>query len=417
MSASSQEVYALLLKNESFFREARKLALKIQYKGKKTQEAIFRKYELDQSEKKKKSKLMLIVALAKLFKTEPRPILEDKFNLAFHVPQKNSLYLKVKKEKEARLMLLAETLTQPQNEAFTKALFEEFQTVKNNKRRARRIDSFIVAPLNNITNFCGSIAYNYPLPPINWILNAISTGAYFLSNMMSRIVVKFNPDRAGPPIINTSSTTLGFISSITAGIGMVVGAVAAPWFFAVAALSLALQNLVLLGGSLKEWVDTIRTKEPKASYGLRVFNSTIQCANNALGAAFGLSMSILAVAAVVALFANPVGLTALAGAAFIFGLSMAAASLGASIVGKVNERAIKRIETGEKSKLKMENDLSLKQKISERADRKIDKKLIDDYSVPAPFLPSQKLTHKKEIKIQEDQEDKEKSSKPHPPHG
>ena len=163
-------------------------------------------------------------------------------------------------------------------------------------------------------------------------------------------------------------SSVGVAAMIGLGISLAFsgpGAVlAAAVLIAIGTTTIAASTLIAFGGSLVGLVKEFRTKEPKDTYKLRVAKAGLQSAKLALSSAFYISVTILAVLAVVALVSNPVTLPILAAGMFTFALVTGAVSLVSLLLTKLASFHIGKIEkqrrqTASQNKLEnsVDNDL------------------------------------------------------------
>lgn len=230
-----------------------------------------------------------------------------------------------------------------------KKVWEDLETQKSN---GNIWNKWIASPLSVAAEVCESASFKYPVPPADVILLMIQTGLAFFANRANQKAMKYDPAIQPLPEKVTAYPKFGLFGGAVALLGIGMGVlftgplvtVLAPFLTATGALGVSLISLIAFGRSISAFVREIRkNKDPKETHGLRIFQKGLECLKSAMITAFYISVSILAVAAVVALFAHPVGLGALAGGMATFALATVGLSVGTAILSKVSEWRIKKI--------------------------------------------------------------------------
>lgn len=221
---------------------------------------------------------------------------------------------------------------------------------KSKKRSVKLVERFS-HPLMLAGEVCHAASYKFPVPPVNLILESLYGILTYASNQIHKRAMRYDPDLKNISTVEKYSTYTSSFGSIVV-IGLIIAALAsgpvslaiAAFLTAIGSLAISASNLMKLGGSIVSLINEIRDhKEPKDTYKWRVFKRVLLCGRYALSSAFYLCMSILAVAAVVALFTNPIGLAVLAGSMFTFALVAVGVSIGTLILTKLADRKIKEI--------------------------------------------------------------------------
>lgn len=230
-----------------------------------------------------------------------------------------------------------------------KKVWEDLETQRSD---ANIWNKWIASPLSVAAEVCESASFKYPVPPADVILLMIQTGLAFFANRANQQAMKYDPAIQPLPEKVTVYPKSGLFGGGVALLGISVGVLftgplvtfLAPVLTAVGALAVSVISLIAFGRSIGAFVREIRkNKDPKETHGLRIFQKGLECLKSAMVTAFYISVSILAVAAVVALFAHPVGLGVLAGGMATFALVTVGLSVGTAILSKVSEWRIKKI--------------------------------------------------------------------------
>jgi hypothetical protein len=223
--------------------------------------------------------------------------------------------------------------------------------LERNKQRAIKLIARFSNPLKIVADLCRATSYHFPIPPVNLILGTIQGALTFLSNAMRHRAMQYDPDLKVFSSVQRYSVYVSGLGSTTV-VGLIMSAVAsgplivpiAAFLTAIGSLSVSISNLMQLWGSIISLANEIKKrKDPKETYNWRVFKKATSYVKYATHSAFYLCVSTLAVAAVVALFANPVGLAVLAASMFTMALVAVGVSVGTLILKKLANHRIKSI--------------------------------------------------------------------------
>jgi len=242
------------------------------------------------------------------------------------------------------------------NSGLEEILFDEkmLSALEKNLKMAGRLN-LIVDVLSAIADTCQAVAYKYPIAPVDAILATIVPACIAARNLALRYALKQDPNFQssfkGPAQGTKTYAVYTGLLGVTTLAGIAVGILStgplavtvAPFLIAVGSVFFAMSNLVRLKSSVDELIDEIKNaKTPKETYRLRILNKGLDCMRTAVGSAFYLSVAILAVATVVALFTNPVGLAVLAGGIATFAIVTAAVSLATIVLKRTVEAQIQK---------------------------------------------------------------------------
>ncbi len=239
---------------------------------------------------------------------------------------------------------------------------------ENNKKAADRWNKWAAKPLSLVSGLCDAAAFKYPLPPVDWILSTVSSTALFLKNVSHHQAMKFDPKLQGKKqskLYSAYSSIAGSIAlmglSVSAFATGPVAVVAAPILLAIGALSISLSHLIAAASTILELKKEItQKKDPKDTYKLRVFQKGLKLIKQGMSSIFYLAMSTLAVAAVVALVANPIGLSVLGGSMLMLAAVTAGISLVTTIAAKMTGQRIKTIDKKHAVEENLNNSLAAK---------------------------------------------------------
>lgn len=233
------------------------------------------------------------------------------------------------------------------------------KNLEKNIKIASRWMNWAVRPLTIAEETCKIIALHYPVVGVDAILGTAVALLGTLRNLALKRALKNDPSLQGPTATKSYSVYTGLLG-LCAIIGISLGAIgveaaAVPWLSAIGFLFFSGAMLIRLGTAVKSlWHEFKHKKEPKETFRLRIFKKTLTCLEFTMKSAFYLCLSILAVAAVVALFTNPVGLSILAGAIATFTLATAVVTLGIVFLKKIVEwrihKNLKKITQTKKTK-------------------------------------------------------------------
>jgi hypothetical protein len=202
---------------------------------------------------------------------------------------------------------------------------------------------------------------NVHIPPIDWIALLITAVPAFFGAMARFKAAENNPDFVSCHVERSQSVlTMIFVTSAVIAIPLIIFASgpiavgAAAFFVASGTLAVAANSLISLSRSIIDVIKEITYhKEPKETHLLRVFRKLTACVKHASSVVFYICISILAVAAVVALFTNPIGLGVLASAITTIALVTLGITIGATLCSKLAKRRIDHIERTELASSKL----------------------------------------------------------------
>ena len=256
--------------------------------------------------------------------------------------------------------------------------------LEKNKKKSVKLMARFSHPLTMAAELCHAASYKYPVPPANLILESIYGILMYAGNLIRKRAMKRDPDlKSFSPVERYSTQASSFGSLVV--LGLIISAAAsgpasviiAAFLTAVGSLSVSIANLMRLGGSIVSLIKEIREhKEPKETYKWRILHRIMACAKYATSSTFYLCVSILAVTAVVAIFANPVGLAVLAGSMFTIALIAIGVSVGTLILSKIAENRINKI-TKEHLGNKSEESLHVSHSLNSKKKKGIGKRVLN----------------------------------------
>jgi len=256
-------------------------------------------------------------------------------------------------KEEATEESIMQFLSAPENKKITDVLLNDrlLAELERNTKIAKRLNKWLAEPLGIAYGVLHTASFTVRFPPIDTILATFAGGIRFLRTLIQYQAMKYDPGLKGPYESKLYSAYVGFaggLALVGIGVGMiftgVVASFAAPILIAAGTLALTMSNLIALGSGLRDLVNEFRYhKEPAATFGLRMLKKASNCLRLASSSALYLCVSILAVAAVVALFVNPIGLAVLAGAVATIAVATACVSIASFFANKLLSKEIKKI--------------------------------------------------------------------------